>query len=152
MFWELLLTCCKAVPSRTPAEVLGAYDFPITEMLFMIRMHRLSTWLWNWWLDGLVNPLWSFMDLLNLWKKALTRSDADLEASKASACGNYKECTILKPSRGNCYNNLCYWYHPSREVTLLRFRTRQHLLSGSDCEMSSMRWQCWRFIVTKCSF
>ena len=66
MFWELLLTCCKAVPSRTPAEVLGAYDFPRTEMLFMIRMNRLSTWLWNWWLDGLVNPLWSFMDLLNL--------------------------------------------------------------------------------------
>ncbi len=38
-------------------------------------------------------------------------------------------------------------YHPWKEVTPLRFRTRQHLLSGSDYEMSSMRWQCWRFIA-----
>lgn len=151
MFWELLLTCCKAVPSRTPAEVLGAYDFPTTEMLFMIRMHR-SSWmavkLMAGWLGESFMILYGSLESMSkLWQK-----DADLEASKASACGNYKECLILKPSRGNCYANLCYWYHPSREVTPLRFRTRQHLLSGSDCEMSSMRWQCWRFIVTKCSF
>ena len=151
MFWELLLTCCKAVPSRTPAEVLGAYDFPRTEMLFTIRMNRLSTWLWNWWLDGLVNPLWSFMDLLNLCQ-SFDKKTLILRRQKRQPVENCKECTILKPSWGTCYNNLCCWYHPSREVTLLRFRTRQRLLSGSDCEMSSMRWQCWRFIVTKCSF
>lgn len=57
----------------------------------------------------LYDPLW----ISWIYVKALTKRD--LEASKTS-CGNYKERTILKPSRGNCYANLCYWYHPSSDT------------------------------------